>query len=332
MMDVRTAADICRSCPSVCESACPALLGSGRLDRTPRGLVLTAAAGLDDGIDHCTNCGGCTRRCEADVPVAELLADRRAMRPDAGTVGDAADAWNALRGLRARTVVIGRCGCGAPGPDAEALRTAFDRAKVENVVVLDGLDCGRRHLQRGAMRSFATLTPAIGAALQGVRSLVVPGGACNRALDRHIAEAGLVAIYTSLLDDWLARFGVELGRRAARLPCCQLGEGRAEPQVTTSAAFPPGTTCCGGHGPLADVDPDTAFEAARGLLARVLGSGRAELHVVDATCAAHLRAVAAAEGMQIEIVARTERWLAATVAAQSGPGQSGGEGAGGETG
>ncbi len=315
-MDLMHAADICRSCPSMCESVCPAVLGSGRLDRTPRGMVLAAAVGLDEPLDHCTACGGCTRRCEAEVPVGDLLASQRARRPDRGDVGASAEAWRKVAGLRARTAVIARCGCGAPGPDADVLRAAFDQARVEGVVVLDGLDCGRRQLQRGAMNSFAALTPAIGAALQGVRSLVVPGGACNRALDRHIAEAGLVAIYTSLLDDWLARFGVELGRGAARLPCCQLGEGRAEPQTTSSAASPPGTSCCGGHGPLADVAPATAAEAARGLLARVIGSGKTELHVVDATCAAHLRAVAASEHLPIEIVARTERWLAAIAAAR----------------
>ena len=308
-MDLSQAATICQSCPSMCESVCPALLGSGRIDRSPRAMIVGAAMGLDDGIDHCTACGGCTRRCEADVPVADLLAGRRALRPDSSATSVAIAGWQGHRGLRARTVVIARCGCGAPGPDAETLRRAFAHAAVEGIVVLEGLDCGRRELQRGAMASFGTLTPVIAAALQGVRSLVVPGGACNRALDRHIADAGLVAIYTSLLDDWLARFGVEMGRRTARLPCCQLGDGRSEPQVALSAASPAGTSCCGGHGPLVDVAPDASYQAAKGLLARVIGSGKAELHVVDATCADHLRRVAAQERLPIQIVARTERWL-----------------------
>lgn len=280
--------------------------------------MLGAATGDVLAPDLCTGCGACSQVCDADVPVADLLRQARGLQRQAGdrrARGDdslaQAEGWRRARGAPGLTWLVARCGCGAPGYDEAALRAALLRQGRSRVVVVSGLDCGRRAFEAGADAAFLALGDVIAPALAQVRTLVVAGEACVQSLRRHQEAQELAALHVALLDDWLARFGVRLPGGAIRLSPCQRAPATvAAPGLTP--CFPPAPACCGGQGRLVEVAPAVAQAAGLDLLRRLEGrtAGPQRLYVADATCAAHLRHIVEAHGVAVEIVDRASEWLA----------------------
>ncbi len=315
-MSLLEAAALCARCPSLCAPACPAAIGADRPGFEPRDLMLAAATGDSLASHLCTGCGACSEACHVDVPVADLLRHRRAAQRQFGDLraGDdnalaQPEGWLRVSGGKGLTWLVARCGCGAPGHDEAALRAALRRQGRDRVVVVSGLDCGRRAFEAGAVAAFQALGEVIAPALDHVRTLVVAGEACARSLRRHQDAQRLAALHVALLDDWLARFGVRLPGGAVRLPPCQRTPATAG-SPALSPCFPAAPACCGGQGRLVEVAPAVSEAAGLDLLRRLEGrTERPLLYVADATCAAHLRQIARTHSVQVEVVDRASVWL-----------------------
>ncbi len=312
------AAQLCGQCPSQCEAVCPALIGSGRSDLSPRGMILRAAADPAAAAPmHCIGCGACTISCDVNIDVAALLGSTRSVAAgNAGLLSDSTEisaieqGWANHKGAVARTAVIARCHCGANGTDPDALEMALTQSAVRGAIVIRDVDCGRRLLDTGQIDAFESLSGPVADALAAVRFVVAPSSACVVALQRHIDNAGLLAIYADTLDGWLARFGVALPARTERWPPCR-GPGRATANAAVaSPTWPPAPTCCGAHGLLPEIAPAVANGAADAVIDRLEEAGIDVLHVEDAVCRAHLAASAARRGASVHIVDRASAWLA----------------------
>ena len=309
------AAALCAQCPALCDADCPSFVGSGRADHGPRALLLDATRG-EVGVAslRCNGCGGCAVACEVDVPMPLLLADARSGAAQRAGLWATPEmllglrvAWERTELPAARTVLLARCGCGADGGPGEAVLAYAEARGARGVVLVDGVDCGRSLLEHGQLDAFDALAAASGDALRNVRSLVVPSTGCAAAFERVAEHAGLVAFYVSTLDNWLARFGTIAaapGERVAAVGGCRSGERRPDPIL--SGTWPPTPVCCGAYGPLAEVAPQDAQQAAASVLEAAIAADRRVLHVGDAVCRAHLRRVAIERDLPVQVVARVD--------------------------
>lgn len=263
-------------------------------------MVMDGAARSISAVNvRCVGCGACELRCEAKVPVRDLLlgAARERVSRELGllvsgaALSRLADAWLAAPRVQARAAIATRCGCGASSAAPEEVVAYAAARGVHDIVALPALDCGRELLERGQLQAFDLLSPAVGEALSGARSLVVASGGCAAAYARHAENARLLAFYVSTLENWLARFG--LGSTGATRPSGRFAGCRTAPD-------PLG--CCGAYGLLAEVAADDADAAAKAVLARAEAMGVRELLVEDAVCARHLRA----QGSAVRIAARAD--------------------------
>ncbi|MCB9738806.1 MAG: (Fe-S)-binding protein [Deltaproteobacteria bacterium] len=311
-------AAVCIRCPSLCAPACPSFVASGREDQSPRSMVLEASVRSPAlGTVRCLDCGACESACAVRVPVRSLLQQVRgaaaaaaglASGPEA--VGALHQAWREAPAHRARTVVIGSCGCGAHAAESAAI-VAFAQARgATGVVALEGVDCGRRLRASGQTEALRALAPLVGAALAGVRSLVVPSRHCARTIEALAEQAGLVAFYVSTVDNWLARFGVAAAAPHEKMtrfgPC----GGDASGAGASGAGWPPRPTCCGAGEPFASAAPEDADRVGIALLDEIAGGEANVVHVEDALCRAHLQRLAARRGVSVRVVSRIERVLA----------------------
>lgn len=323
--------DVCIRCPSLCAPACPSFVAHGREDQSPRSMVLEASARSPAlGTVRCLDCGACEAACAVRVPVRSLLQQVRGAAAAAAGLASGAEAVGALRqawreapALRARTVVIGSCGCGAHAAESAAI-VAFAQARgASGVVALDGVDCGRRLRASGQNEALRALAPLVGAALAGVRSLVVPSRHCARTIETLAEQAGLVAFYVSTVDNWLARFGVAAAAPHEKMmrfgPC----GGDVGGSATGGPGWPPRPTCCGAGEPFASAAPEDAERVGMGLLDEIAAGEATVVHVEDALCRAHLQRLAARRGASLRVVSRIERILADVgLESSAAPGQA----------
>ena len=315
----RDVANACRACPSLCERACP--VSAVAREATPWAKMLRAAEALAGGLapaeaawlDWCTHCHACTDVCPASVPVADVLAlaAARASGPEAGqAAGVDLHAWRELGVLRGDAAVVLDVG-GASEVDAAALTAWLLARGAADIHVLPGFSLGEDLLASGRHQAFETLAAVIDGALGEVRVVAVAGGDALRALTAMQAAGRLRRVYLTLLDAWLARFGLPGAADAVRLEPCRTrrpgvagGPSQARPQgqtVAGSALWPPAAACCGAALPLARAAPEAADAAARQVLAALVAQGARAVHVEDMQCAAHLRKSLLQQGLPLRL-------------------------------
>lgn len=319
-MDRADALAACSHCPGFCAPACVATRVLRRDLATPKQRMGLAALAFDGRLDDearlwlaaCTRCDACTQACALEVPVADVveaaLAEGPAPRGLAdveATLPDELHRWRELGRLEGHAVVLLDMQTDLSPGTLEAWLTARESLPTR---VLAGLDVGARLLAAGRWSAFEQLAEAIDAALRTVRYVAVATGDGLRALQRMQAMGKLRQPYVTLLDTWLARFGLPTGASAVPLPACR-GASHAGPtaQVPGSAVWPPSPNCCGAAEPFASVWPDAARVAADDLVATLVRQGHRCVHVADLRCATWLRAAVERQDAELQIVHRLDR-------------------------
>jgi len=307
-MPVITGAVACDDCDAPCAAVCAPHAAAGHPATAPAALVRLAAGGPHPLLQWCSHCGACEAWCPHDMPVRALLRPQLSA-PDYARV---LQSWTATAPWRAHSVLWAGCDTHRLAIDVDALARALHRHGVQDVAVARTLPCGGDGDARDEV-----LAAQISSLHRGVREIVVPSGACRDAMIRRFKAAGLRGRTVAVLDQWLARFGVSISPNAAHFSCCRLRRDARDIESEASAVWPAGPTCCGAGLPLQRAAPHVASATAAALLARWQDAGTEAVHVEDAACAAHLRAVAKERGLGVRIVTRLDVFLAAGAAAIS---------------
>ena len=292
----------CDICDAPCASVCAPHHASGHPGTAPGAMMRLAQGGPHALLGSCTNCGACEGRCPHGVAVRAGIRPTLTLAHHERLLAR----WRQETPWRTRTLLWAGCSSHGVQLDAANLARALLHHGVQDVIVCAALRCGGDTTQPDA-----ALASLIGGLHVGVREIVVPTGACRAAMAALLSASGLRGRTVAVLDQWLARFGVSVPPKSRRFACCRLRRDARDADGASSDVWPPGPTCCGAGEPLRSAAPDVSDATAAALFERWREAGLRRVHVEDASCAAHLRAVGRQHGHDIHIVTRLDAFLAA---------------------